>query len=409
MEESNIQDPKEAFSPEAYDDVPGPEFWTLERLAHMGLLEPFGRILFHVLFTVTLLGAVVFFRYVDFPNSELTLTPAPESVALAVNTLQSGDDASEPEGTGGKVAAMPPFPSEMPVTGIRRALILETDLPRLQRTEPITYEVRKGDTLSSIAERFGLKVETIFWSNVEVLDRDPHNLKPGMKLTIPPQDGVLYEWQEGDTLQEIAEKFQVEPEAIVDYPSNNLDPSLLMDEEASKNIEPGTLLFIPGAKTEDIDWTLPRFIRERLAFSRLKGPGECGPIGYGPIGTYTFIWPTTVYRVSQGFSMAHPAIDIPGAVGLPIFAVDHGVVVYAGWHNGGYGYVVVVDHGNGWQSLYAHLSSIIAGCGTEVFQGQIIGSMGNTGRSTGPHVHLELMHQQYGKVNPLQFLPIPGK
>ncbi len=407
MDESHIQNSRPVVD-EEHDEVPGPEFWTLERLAHMGLLEPLGRALLHILVAVTLLGAVIFFRHTSFNTSTASLPPGANAVALAVTTPEAQNTTSN-GGPGGKVASLPPFPSSLPVTGIRRSLVLETDLPQLQRTEPITYVVRKGDTLSSIAERFGLKVETIFWSNVEVLDRDPHNLRPGMELTIPPQDGVLYEWQEGDTLQKVAEKFEVEPEAIVDYPSNNLDPTLLVNEEASKDIEPGTLLFIPGAKTEDIDWTLPRFIRERLAFSRLKGPGECGPIGYGPIGSYTFIWPTTVYRVSQGFSSAHPAIDIPGAVGLPIFAADHGVVVYAGWHNGGYGYVIVVDHGNGWQSLYAHLSSIIAGCGTEVYQGQIIGSMGSTGRSTGPHLHFELMHQVYGKVNPLQFLPVPGK
>lgn len=295
------------------------------------------------------------------------------------------------------------------MVGIPRNIVLHTDIPQLVRKEPIQYVVRAGDTLASIAERFGLKVETIFWSNVKTLQGDPHTLKQGMELIIPPQDGILYEWQAGDTLKTVAEKFGVSPEAIVDYPTNELDPSLLLDDEASKTIPEGTLLFIPGAKLDDIDWTLPRFIRDRLAYSPLKGPGECGPIGYGPIGTYTFIWPTTVFSISQHYSVVHPAIDIPGKVGLPIYAADHGVVVYAGWHNGGYGYVIVVDHGNGWKSLYAHLSAIIAGCGQEVYQGQIIGSMGNTGRSSGPHLHFELIHAQYGKVNPLLFLPYRGK
>ena len=399
MKESNIPNP---VLPE--DEVPGAEFWTFDRLAQMGLLEPLGRVFLHVMVVVTLVGTVFFFRQVGFP-SNITLTPQSPMAVLAAATPQSSELPGEGESPV-VLASLPPFPSTTVITGIRRALILETELPKLDRTEPVTYVVRRGDTLSSIAEKFGLKVETIFWSNVETLERDPHTLRPGIELIIPPQDGILYEWEEGDTLQKVAEKFDVEPEAIVDYPTNNLDPSLLLDEEASKDIEPGTLLFIPGAKLDSIDWRMPRFIRERLAYAPLKGPGECGPIGYGPIGTYTFIWPTTTKIITTYYSLAHPALDIAGAMGLPIYAVDHGVVVYAGWHYGGYGYVVVVDHGNGWQSLYAHMSQILVGCGQEVFQGQIIGSMGSTGRSTGPHVHFELMSQVWNqKVDPLQFLP----
>ncbi len=398
MDESNIQNPVPLE-----DEVPSAEFWTFDRLAQMGLLEPLGRVFLHVMVVVTLVGTALFFRQAGFP-SNITLTPQSNMAVLAAATPQ----ASEPEGGAEStvmLASLPPFPTTSVVTGIRRALVLETELPKLDRTEPITYIVRRGDTLSSIAEKFGLKVETIFWSNVEALEQDPHTLRPGIKLVIPPQDGILYEWEEGDTLQKVAEKFGVDPEAIVDYPTNNLDPSLLLDEEASKSIEPGTLLFIPGAQLDSIDWRMPRFIRERLAYAPLKGPGECGPIGYGPIGTYTFIWPTTTKWITTYFSPVHPALDIAGSMGLPIYAVDHGVVVYAGWHYGGYGYVVVIDHGNGWQSLYAHMSAILVGCGQEVFQGQVIGSMGSTGKSTGPHVHFELMHQSWGKVDPLQFLP----
>lgn len=401
--EENIQ----GQPPFTLDEVPDAGFWTLQRIAQLGLLEPLARVLFRGGVVGSLILLSLLFRQTGFPM-EFAPTPMAymeANAALAGAPADSDQQESEESGVTA-LASLPPFPQASSHNlGIRRRLILETDLPQLQRTEPITYVVRRGDTLSSIAEKFGLTVETIFWSNVETLDRDPHTLRPGLELVIPPQDGILYEWEEGDTLFKVAEKFGVDPEDIVEYPTNNLDPSLLVDEEASKNIEPGTLLFIPGAQLDSIDWTVPRFIREQLAYSPLSGPGECGPIGYGPIGTYTFIWPTTARIITTYYSVVHPALDIAGAMGLPIYAADHGVVVYSGWHYGGYGYVVVIDHGNGWQTLYAHMSVIFVGCGQEVYQGQIIGSMGSTGRSTGPHVHFELMHQSWGKVNPLQFLP----
>ncbi len=80
------------------------------------------------------------------------------------------------------------------------------------------------------------------------------------------------------------------------------------------------------------------------------------------------------------------------------------MVVYAGWNNWGYGYVIVLDHGNGWQTLYAHLSAINVVCGQSVYQGDVIAAMGSTGNSTGPHLHFEIMHDDYGKVNPHNFL-----
>jgi murein DD-endopeptidase MepM/ murein hydrolase activator NlpD len=91
-------------------------------------------------------------------------------------------------------------------------------------------------------------------------------------------------------------------------------------------------------------------------------------------------------------------------MGIPIYAADSGVVVYSGWNNNGYGYLIVIDHGNGWQTRYAHLSQRNVECGAYVYQGDVIGLMGSTGNSTGPHLHFELLNLTYGKVNPLDFL-----
>jgi len=86
----------------------------------------------------------------------------------------------------------------------------------------------------------------------------------------------------------------------------------------------------------------------------------------------------------------HPGLDIAGPEGNSVFATDSGVVVYAGWSEYGYGYLIVLDHGTGWQSAYAHLSAVGVGCGQSVAQGTVIGAVGNTGNSTGAHLHFEL-------------------
>ena len=99
----------------------------------------------------------------------------------------------------------------------------------------------------------------------------------------------------------------------------------------------------------------------------------------------------------------HPAIDIGGQIGNAIYAADSGVVVYAGWSDYGYGYLIVIDHGNGWQSAYAHLSAVGVVCGQSVFQGSVIGGLGSTGNSTGPHLHFELVYNG-AKLNPLNFV-----
>lgn len=118
----------------------------------------------------------------------------------------------------------------------------------------------------------------------------------------------------------------------------------------------------------------------------------------------TFLWPTTERFISgYHFSSVHPAIDIGGAEGNPIYAVDAGVVVYSGWSDYGYGYLIVLDHGTGWQSAYAHLSAIAVTCGQSVYQGGYIGALGTTGNSSGLHLHFELSING-AKVNPINYL-----
>lgn len=288
--------------------------------------------------------------------------------------------------------------------GLRRQAELHTLIPTRQRLNILKYVVQQGDSLFGIADRFGLKPETVLWGNFEVLEDNPHSLQPGQELSIPPVDGTIYTWNQGDGLVGVASFFSVTPQDILDWPGNALPQDLdLLDPE----IEPGTALVIPGGTRETVDWRAPRITRANPASARILGPGYCGEVYDGPVGAGFFIWPTPSHQIS-GYTFnanVHPAIDIGGSTGNAIYATDAGVVVYAGWHNGGYGNVVVIDHGNGWQSLYAHLNSLGVGCGDGLFQGNVIGGMGSTGNSTGSHLHFEMLSDQFGKVNPLNFLP----
>jgi len=136
-----------------------------------------------------------------------------------------------------------------------------------------------------------------------------------------------------------------------------------------------------------------------------NGAGQCwGPVA-APIGNGYFVWPTDHHvLVGRNYSYWHPGLDLGGNLGDPLYAVDSGAVVYAGWNNYGYGNLVIIDHGNGWHTLYAHFNEIYVACGEAVTQGQIIGAAGTTGNSTGPHLHFE-MRFGGGYVSPWNYLP----
>ncbi len=290
--------------------------------------------------------------------------------------------------------------------GIPRLAVLHTSKPDKRRFEITQYEVQQGDSVFGIAEKFGLKPQTILWGNFDNLADDPHRLQPGMTLNILPMDGVLYKWHAGDGLNGVAEFFDVSPDTIIDWPGNNLDRDTLGDL-ANPNIAVDTPLFVQGGSRDFISWSAPLISRTDPAKAKIFGPGFCGTQYDGYIGQGTFVWPSTETWLS-GFDYTpdtnHWGIDIAGRMGNSIFAADSGVVVYSGWNDWGYGYTVVIDHGNGWQTLYAHMSQIYSGCGASVSQGETIGGMGSTGRSSGPHLHFELMNASGVRVNPHNYL-----
>ncbi len=287
--------------------------------------------------------------------------------------------------------------------GLSRKADIQTIIPSRPRVDVITYTVQKGDTLFSIADDFSVKPETLLWGNYEVLEDNPHLLSPNQVLNILPVNGIFYNWKDGDQLPSVAGQFFANVEDIINFTGNRFD--LVAMQEGNGEIEPGSWLVIPGGSRPIKDWGPPAISRTNPASAKYYGGGHCGDVYEGAYGTGSYLWPT-VERSIVGYNYnpgVHPAIDIGGAEGNAIFATDSGVVVYAGWSEYGYGNMIVIDHGNGWQSAYAHLSAVGVSCGMSVYQGGTIGSLGNTGNSSGAHLHFELV---YGgvKVNPLDYL-----
>lgn len=272
---------------------------------------------------------------------------------------------------------------------IVRDLVFAAAKPAESRTGIITYTVKPGDNVETIAQRFGLLPTTIVWSNREIED-NPDVLRVGQVLNILPVDGILYTVEANDTLSSIAERFKADVDDILNSPLNNL--------ASGANLLPGMRIVVPGG----VKPFVPRVVQVEVRRAPASGSSYAGPAPRFTAGG-AFAWPTRGY-ISQGFRYYHRAIDIANAIGIPIYASDGGYVTYAGWSNVGYGYMVQIDHGNGFSTLYAHLSQWYVDPGQAVSRGQIIGAMGSTGNSTGPHLHFEI---RYGGVpqNPLVYLP----
>ena len=186
----------------------------------------------------------------------------------------------------------------------------------------------------------------------------------------------------GDTIEGIAGTFRSDPQAIIEHPLNNLDPENL-------TLQLGQWLIVPGGSKPFVPRTVTAY----------SGPAPSD----AALGSGIFGWPASG-SITQGYYGYHPGIDVGGWVGAPILAADSGYVIAAGWDNTGYGNMVVIDHGNGFQSLYAHMNAIHVEAGVNVAKGQQIGEMGSTGNSTGPHLHFEL-RQGTIQCNPYGFLP----
>ena len=314
----------------------------------------------------------------------------PQTVVAAPLDEPQQTDTSSVQPASGNTA-----PSPMSDFAIGRKLTLKTIIPERPRYQVLKRTVLRGDSIFGISKEFNITPDSLLWANYETLKDDPHSLRPGMELNIPPTDGVYYEWKEKDTIEKVAGELKASPDDILNWPGNGLDL-------AAPKIEPGAWVMVPGGEREYEQWIVPTVSRGRSGTTSVGG-SACGG---GAVGSGGFIWPTGNHFLSgNDYYSGHLAIDIAAGEGSPVYAADSGVVTMAsgGW-NGGYGNVIQIDHGNGYSTLYAHLSVINVSACQSVGAGQTIGASGNTGNSFGAHLHFEV-RLNGGFVNPWFVLP----
>lgn len=257
------------------------------------------------------------------------------------------------------------------------------------RSEAIAYTVQTGDTISSIARRFGISINTILWEN----NLKPTSLiKPGDQLTVLPGSGVSHTVARGQTLGQIAQLYGTSIDALLK--ANGLSNA--------NQLTAGARLFIPGA-TKLAGAETPAKSASRQTAEIIKGIiGIKQPSAIVPAGG-RMVWPTSGHRITQYFSARHTGVDIANHIGTPIYAADSGVVTTVGYNRGGYGNQIIIDHGGGKKTRYAHLSAFGVKAGQKITKGQFIGAMGSTGRSTGPHLHFEVILNGH-VYNPLNYV-----
>lgn len=238
------------------------------------------------------------------------------------------------------------------------------------RTKVQIYTVESGDSLWGIANKFGLDIDSLRWSNIE-LERNPDVLAVGTQLNILPVPGVYHVVEPGDTIDSLAVAYGVAPDDISHYPPNGLFPPY--------NLEAGSGIIVPYGKKGVV----------------LPAPAQSPQA--------QLAWPI-VGTVSGTFDATHEALDIGAPYGSTVYAADSGLITYSGWAYEGYGYSVVIDHGDGIETWYNHLKGALLPADNIVERGTPIGEVGSTGHSTGPHVHFEVRVNGV-RVDPMPYLP----
>jgi murein DD-endopeptidase MepM/ murein hydrolase activator NlpD len=267
-----------------------------------------------------------------------------------------------------------------------------TNVPKRVRREVVSYSVQPGDTVSDIADQFNVSADSILWANAKLED-NPDMLSLGQVLNIPPTNGVLVTIQNGDTLSKIVDRYRGKKTAdqvtrnIRDLEFNQERHAL---DEANAALTPGQFLMVP-------DGSRPFVQRTVTSYS--------GPIpSSAKRGTGNFGWPVSG-AITQKFAGRHGGIDVGAPKGTPVYAADSGYVTLAGWDREivSYGNEIVINHGNGYMTRYAHLSAMMVDAGDSVKKGQLIGRVGSTGNSTGPHLHFEILLSGVRR-NPFSYL-----
>ena len=341
---------------------------------------------------LALVLTAVWLASTDWGTAAPAATPAP-----VVTSTPAQEDVAAPQG-------LPNVGLGVLASAISRQAIPHTTVPTRPDYSIQTYVVQADDSLFSIAAKFSRKPATILWGNPGLAD-NPNILSVGKQLNILPVEGALREVMPGDTLDNIAKAFHGKVDDILNFPGNDLDPT-------NPQLTPGQDIIIPGGYRDQVVWQAPKPTGGRATIGRSWGngqPGACNGPFSGPVGTGNFVFPTVAHYLSGWSFMdpgnpTHMGIDLAARTGAGIYATDNGVVIFAGWNTWGYGNMIMLDHGDGWQSLYGHLSQINVVCGQPVYQGNLIGLAGATGNAYGAHLHFELQSDKLGRVNPLLYL-----
>ncbi len=274
-------------------------------------------------------------------------------------------------------------------TTIQENVIVKTnpaDTDNFLRSGKTVYEVVPGDTLMAIASSYGVSLATVIMENK--LD-ETAILKPGQKLSILPTTGVSHTVGANDTLESIAGKYKVSEDDILD----------VNDLELPDDILAGDVLVIPLDQVNlPVRPTIVKDTSNKIAVKTAAAPDI-------NIGALSFIWPTATRQISQGFHRRHSGLDISNSTQVAIYASEDGFVELSGWQTG-YGNTIILNHGNGFKTRYAHASELYVSAGERVAQGQVIAKQGRTGRVrgvTGIHLHFEVIKNGV-RVNPLSYV-----
>lgn len=290
----------------------------------------------------------------------------------------------------------------------------------VERTQTDTYTVQTGDTVASIAKHFGVNVATIIWANNLT---DKALIKPGITLKVPAASGVLLTIKSGDTLASLAKKYNIDADAISQANHLGSHQSLAIGDELL--IPGGTPLASAAKPTQTIVAVRPDVPKTTIKDksydiyqegdtpvddTRTKPPdlpppppaADTSDSGTSAAST-KLLWPTRLHVINQYYGWKHTGVDIDGDYTDPIYAAADGVVEKAGWNNGGYGLMILIDHPNGLKTRYGHASKMFVSAGDTVKRGQVIAMVGTTGRSTGTHLHFEV-YSGTTRENPLAYI-----
>jgi len=307
-----------------------------------------------------------------------------------------------------------PSPADLTIPGNiaiqpgNEPLASEAQTPTRTTTE--IYQVQNGDTVASIAKRFRVNVGTVAWAN-SLTSRSI--IRPGDHLKIPAISGLLHTVKRGDTVEKIAALYHAKTDEI--YSANHLVPNYTLgvgDEivvpggtppeptRASRSRTLATLRpNIPVSQVRNKAFDAYQELNNTGIDIRTKPPDVENIFVPGD----KLLWPTRLHTINQYYGWRHTGIDFDGDYTDPIYAAEDGIVEKSGWNAGGYGLMVLIDHENGIKTRYGHASKLFVQEGERVKRGQVIAMIGTTGRSTGTHLHFEVIINDR-RVNPLGYI-----